>query len=169
MGPGWLPWSPDINCCPFHSARPGSPGGPLPPGVRSWTLPLSLLSNLCCSKSQEGDLEKRRLLPGRRVPIRLVVPSAAVFGPWTTETSALRSQFPARQGVGPPRTPQLRRAPCSLMPAVKRAGISPRRAAGWSGASGCGLPTPDPRQLVAVVALTGVYCPCPPKICLTKN
>lgn len=137
MGPGWPPWSLDFSCCPLHSARPGSPGGPLPPGIRSWILQLSLLSNLCCSKSQEGDVEKRRFFPGRRVLTRLVMPSAAVFGPWTTETSALRSQFRTREGVGPPRSPQLRRAPCSPIPAVRRAGISPRRAGpsaqrGWS-------------------------------------
>ena len=134
-------------------------------GIRSWTLQLSLLSNLCCSKSQEGDLEKRRCLPGKRVPTRLVMPSAAVFGPWTTETSALCSQFRAREGVGGPAAParplfpdpggQARGHLSSARGAeraegMEREAVYPRRA------SACGLPTPDPRHLAAVVVLIGV-------------
>lgn len=111
-------------------------------GIRSWTLQLSLLSNLCCSKSQEGDLEKRRCLPGKRVPTRLVMPSAAVFGPWTTETSALHSQFRARERVGGPRSSGAPPVPWSRRSGARASFLGARgRARRGDGAAGC-VPAP---------------------------
>lgn len=63
----WGPCGPpDFSSYAIHSARPGSPGSASPsPGVHPWTLLLSLLSDLCYSKFQQGDLEKTPLAPWR--------------------------------------------------------------------------------------------------------
>lgn len=63
----WGPCGPpDFSSYPIHSARPGSPGSASPsPGVHPWTLLLSLFSDLCYSKFQQGDLEKTPLAPWR--------------------------------------------------------------------------------------------------------
>lgn len=127
---------------------------------------MSLLSDLCRSKSQQGDLEKRRWLPGRRVPTRQVAPSAAVLGPGSAEPSASRGRSLARAGVGVARTPQLQGAPCSPLP-------PPSAQPGWR--ERLCLPRaprartrdahPGPQTLGRRVVLTGVSCQCPRGIC----
>lgn len=137
----WGPCGPpDFSSHLIHSARPGSPGSAPPsPGVHPWTLLLSLSSDLCYSKFQQGDLEKTPLAPWRAPGLvfsrswrRLFPPGdhqALSFAPPIYGAVRGSGAAPIVRGAGPDPAGSSGEPDCSLI-----------RAAGSSGKAGGPFP-----------------------------
>lgn len=76
----------------------------LPRRIHPWTRLLSLLSDLCYSKFQQGDLEKTPLAPWRAPRLAFSRSGRQSFSEGeTTRLSALQGQFMALSGARAPR------------------------------------------------------------------